>query len=120
MCYMMNRMRQWLGSGMAFLLNDALRLLKAHEAELRRRGVMHAAVFGSVARGQADPASDVDIVIELDPTRRLGLFEYAGLKLYIAGLFGVDSLNGPVDVVSRKSLKETFRDSILRDAVHAF
>ena len=105
---------------MPLLLNDALRLLKDHKAELRRRGVIHAAVFGSVARDQADAASDVDILIELDPTKRLGLFEYAGLKLYIAELFGVDRLDGPVDVVSRKSLKEAFRDSILQDAVHTF
>jgi uncharacterized protein len=94
--------------------------LKDHKAELRRRGVIHAAVFGSVARGQGDAASDLDILIELDPARRLGLFEYAGLKLYIAELFGVDNLDGPVDVVNRKSLKKAFRDSIMRDAVDAF
>ena len=38
--------------------------LQQHRAELEGRGVVHAAVFGSVARGQARPDSDVDILIE--------------------------------------------------------
>jgi predicted nucleotidyltransferase len=45
-------------------LAAALRILKDHEPELRRRGVVHAAVFGSVARGEANAVSDVDILIE--------------------------------------------------------
>lgn len=100
--------------------SDALRLLKDHEPELRRRGVAHAAVFGSVARGEADDASDVDVLIDLDPDRAISLFDYAAIKLYIAELFGVDSLDGPVDVVSRANLKERLRGSIVRDAIRAF
>ena len=105
---------------MAFPLPEVLRVLRAHEAELRRRGVAHAAVFGSVARGEARAASDVDVLIDLDPDRPIGLFDYAEIKLYIAGLFGVDTLDGPVDVVNRKTLKSGLREGILRDAVDAF
>jgi uncharacterized protein len=101
-------------------LAETLRILKDHEPELRRRGVAHAAVFGSVARGEASEASDVDILIDLDPERRIGLFDYAAIKLYIAGLFGISSLDGPVDIVSRANLKERLRGNILRDAVSAF
>ena len=72
-------------------------------------------VFGSVARGEARPDSDVDVLVELDPRQPIGLFEYARLKLHIAHLLG-----GGVDVVNRKTLKPLLRDSILRDAVNAF
>ncbi|MGU3666312.1 nucleotidyltransferase family protein [Methylobacterium sp. A49B] len=44
----------------------ALDILRANEAELRRRGVLHAALFGSVARGEAHAESDVDVMIEID------------------------------------------------------
>jgi predicted nucleotidyltransferase len=51
-------------------LKSVLEALKAHEAELRQLGVRHAAVFGSVARGQARPQSDIDVLVDLDPTSR--------------------------------------------------
>ena len=105
---------------MSISLAEALRILKDHEPELRRRGVSHAAVFGSVARGDACASSDVDILIDLDPTKPIGLFEYVAIKLYIAELFGADSLDGPVDVVSRTNLKSRLRGNILQDAIHAF
>jgi len=54
---------------------------------LRNRGERHAAIFGSLARGEARPDSDVDVLVEVDPAHRMVLFEYAGLTLYIAGLF---------------------------------
>jgi predicted nucleotidyltransferase len=105
---------------MAYSLAEALQILKAHEPELRRRGVTHAAVFGSVARGEAGQASDVDILIDLDPSKPIGLFDYAAIKLYIAELFGVDTLDGPIDIVNRKNLKPRLQGNILRDAIHAF
>jgi uncharacterized protein len=105
---------------MAYTLAETLQILKMHEPELRRRGVTHAAVFGSVARGEAGQASDVDILIDLDPSKPIGLFGYAAIKLYVAGLFGVDSLEGPIDIVSRANLKPRLRSNILRDEVGAF
>ncbi|MBI1790652.1 MAG: nucleotidyltransferase family protein [Acidobacteria bacterium] len=91
-----------------------LETLRTHEGELRRFGVAHAAVFGSVARGEARAGSDIDVLVELDQDRPMGIFEYARLKLYINEI-----LNGAGDVVNRRTLKP-LRDSILRDAVHAF
>src|SRR5712691_8193297 len=96
-------------------LDEALHTLRTHESELRRLGVSHAAVFGSVARGEARADSDVDVLVELDQDRPLGIFEYARLKIYINEI-----LNGAGDVVNRRTLKPLIRDSILRDAVHAF
>ena len=96
-------------------LNAVLETLRRHEEELHRMGLRHAAVFGSVARGEARPDSDIDVLVDLDPERSLGIFEYVRLKLYIGGLFG-----GASDVVNRKTLKPLLRDSILRDSVDAF
>ena len=58
--------------------------LRAHRAELERLGVIHAAVFGSVARGEAGPQSDIDIAIDMDYDVVGGLWEYAGLKREVA------------------------------------
>jgi predicted nucleotidyltransferase len=100
---------------MAARLHDVLDTLRTHEGELRRLGVSHAAVFGSVARGEAIAESDVDVLVELDETRPMGLFQYARLKLYIDGL-----LDGAGDVVNRRTLKPMLRENILRDAISAF
>jgi predicted nucleotidyltransferase len=100
---------------MPAVLPDVLSTLRAHEAELRSYGVCHASVFGSVARGDARPDSDIDVLVDLDPERPMGIFEYARLKLYMADLLG-----GSGDVVNRKTLKPLLRDAILRDTVDAF
>lgn len=75
----------------------------------------HAAIFGSVARGEAHADSDVDILVDLDKELPMGLFEYSRLKLHIAELLG-----NSADVVNRKTLKPLMKDSILHDAVDAF
>jgi len=96
-------------------LQNALETLRAHETDLRRLGVAHAAVFGSVARGEGRAESDIDVLVELDENRPMGIFEYARLKLYINELF-----DGPSDVVNRRTLKPLIEANILRDTVHAF
>jgi uncharacterized protein len=94
---------------------DAIAILVAHRDALRARGVCHAALFGSVARGEARPDSDLDILIDLDPDAKIGVFKYAGIRRYIAELFA-----DPVDVVERKSLKPHVRPSAEQDAIYAF
>ena len=89
--------------------------LRAHERELRHRGVLHAALFGSVARGEEKPDSDIDILIELEPEAPIGLFEYVGIEQYLG-----DVLQGPVDVANREGLKAFVRPSAERDAIYAF
>ena len=100
---------------MAATLDNVIETLRTHEGELRRFGVSHTAVFGSVARGEARAGSDVDVLVELDADRPIGIFEYARLRLYIDKI-----LNGVSHVVNRRTLKPLLRDSILRDAVYAF
>jgi uncharacterized protein len=94
---------------------DAIDMLRRHRDDLRAHGIIHAALFGSVARGEAGPESDIDILIELDPDLRLDIFAYAGLKRYVAELF-----EGRVDVVNKEALKPYLRQPVSADAVYAF
>lgn len=75
----------------------------------------HAALFGSRARGDDRSDSDTDIMIEIDPAARVTLFDYVGLKEYIASLF-----EGPVDVVNREGLKPYVRPAATAGAIYAF
>jgi predicted nucleotidyltransferase len=77
--------------------------------------VAHAALFGSRARGDDRADSDTDIMIEIDPAARIGVYDYVGLKEYIASLF-----DGPVDVVNREGLKPYVRPAATADAIYAF
>ena len=94
---------------------EAIDILVAHRDALRARGVRHAALFGSVARGEGRPDSDLDILIELEPDAELDLFAYVGLKRYITELF-----TGPVDVVDKDALKPHVRPPAESDAIYAF
>jgi uncharacterized protein len=94
---------------------DIIARLRENEAALRARGVTHAALFGSRARGDARADSDTDIMIEIDPEARIGVWDYVGIKDFIAGLF-----DGPVDVVNRKTMKAYVRSSVTADAIDAF
>jgi uncharacterized protein len=95
--------------------DDILQRLKDCEAGLRAHGVMHAALFGSTARNEQGPESDIDIMIELDPAARVTMFDYVGIKEYIEGLF-----SEPVDVVNRDGLKPAVRPQATADAIYAF
>ncbi len=97
------------------LLDEVLATLRAHEGELREQGVKHAAVFGSVARGEGGPDSDVDIMVSLDDQIVVSLLDYAE----VAGLIG-DLVGRQVDVADRDRLRDHVKPSALRDAVDAF
>ncbi len=94
---------------------DILDRLKENEGALRARGVTHAALFGSRARGDNRPDSDTDIMVEIDPNADISVYEYVGLKRYIATL-----LEGPVDVIDRDALRPHIRRPAESEAVYAF
>ena len=75
-----------------------------------RYGVARLMIFGSVARGTAEPSSDVDVLYELQRGRRLG-WEIVDLSDELSELFG-----RPVDLVSRAALHERLRAAVLAEA----
>ena len=88
---------------------------RAHQAELHRAGVRHAALFGSIAPGEGKRTSDIDILIELGPQAPIGPFEYVGITQYLTDLFP-----SRVEVANRSSLKPLVRANIERDPLYAF
>lgn len=93
----------------------AINILRSHEGELRKRGVRHAALFGSVARGDATAASDVDVMVVLDRETVRDVYDYVGVVHFIEDMFPV-----AVDVANRETLKERVRQNAERDAIDAF
>ena len=89
--------------------------LRENEAALRAQGVRHVALFGSRARGDNQPDSDIDILIEIAPDAPVGLFEYVAITQYLVDLFPVR-----VEVADRSTLKPLVRPSAEREAVYAF
>jgi uncharacterized protein len=93
---------------------NLLSLLDAKRDEIRdlaaRYGVTRVRLFGSAARGEAGPDSDLDFLIELEPGR--GLLDHAGFMLDLKDLLGVD-----VDVVTEGGLKPRYREQVLQEAV---
>lgn len=92
-----------------------LTILRAHEAELRAAGVRRLSLFGSVARGDEEPDSDVDLAVELDPAARIDLVSLIGLERRLGEMLGraVDLLPEPVE-------KPRLRANIERDRIRAF
>ena len=99
----------------AISLGAAIKRLSAHADDLRRRGIIRAAVFGSVVRGEAGIDSDIDILVDLDPNAKITLLDYVRLQSLLEEI-----LRFPVDMVNRKTLKPLLRDRILAEAVNAF
>jgi len=92
--------------------NEILKTLRAHRDELRQRfGVKSLAVFGSVARGEARPDSDVDILVEFEG--RATFDRYMGLKFFLEDLLG-----RRVDLVTRKALKPRLRPYVEQEAIY--
>jgi len=73
-------------------------------------GAYNVRIFGSVARGEADELSDIDILVEFEPGRTL--FDHAGLMLELGKVLGCK-----VDVVNQKGLKPRIKERVLKEAI---
>ena len=95
--------------------DDIIKRLKENEQRLRDLGVEHLHLYGSAARGEARPDSDVDLFFDRDHRVPLGLIELAGLKLFLTDLLGLE-----VDVGTRTGLHPFLRSDIERSAIQVF
>lgn len=89
---------------------EIIECLTAQKIQLETYGVSSLAVFGSVARGEERPNSDVDLLVEFSQTN--GIFEFIRLKTYLEELLG-----RPVDLVTPDALKPQLRERILRESI---
>jgi predicted nucleotidyltransferase len=81
------------------------------ESLCRRRGVLSLALFGSAARGELQPSSDVDLLIEFKPGVEVGLLEFQDIQSELETMFG-----RPVDLAGPAILRNPYRRrAILRD-----
>jgi predicted nucleotidyltransferase len=91
---------------------DALEMLRTHDASIRAFGVSGLTLFGSVARDDARPDSDVDILVEFE--RPVGYFALVRLGTYLEQILGCR-----VDLVTPGALTERLRERIRQEAVRA-
>ncbi|MFN8634137.1 MAG: nucleotidyltransferase family protein [Chloroflexota bacterium] len=91
---------------------EALRLLAEHRDELRAMGADSLSLFGSVARDEARPDSDVDVLIEFG--RPLDLFDLGRIQVRLEEILGQR-----VDLVMPDSLRPRLRARVLDEAVRA-
>ncbi|WP_029032799.1 nucleotidyltransferase family protein [Salinarimonas rosea] len=89
--------------------------LSRHADAVKARGASALWLFGSVARGDARPDSDIDLFLDYDHDSRFSLFDLVGIKLYLE-----EALQRPVDVTTRDSLHPRLRGEIERNAVQVF
>jgi hypothetical protein len=95
------------------MIQQGTRLSERREEVLRlaaKYGARHVRVFGSVARGEADAASDIDFLVEMEPGR--SLLDLGGLQAELEIL-----MDRPVDVVTEKGLKRRIRARVLAEAL---
>jgi predicted nucleotidyltransferase len=88
-----------MGASTTLTAEQVIATLRDHAAELRQAGIRDVGLFGSLARGEASPASDGDLVVELDPAARIGMIRLAGTERRLAKILGcaVDLLPEPIE-----------------------
>ncbi len=104
-------MRTWWAMDKSFVIAK----LREHEGELKAAGIVHLRIFGSVARGEASAASDVDLLADFDKSKRLTLVKVGSLQSRLTDLLGVN-----VDLSSAEWMREPVKSRALREAVLAF
>ncbi|MFV0340886.1 MAG: nucleotidyltransferase family protein [Parachlamydiaceae bacterium] len=95
------------------LYKEVKQILQNHKGSLLKLGVITLAIFGSTAKNQSNPKSDVDILVDFDATK--GLFGFIDLKDYLESI-----LRCEVDLVSRDALHPALKERILNEAKNIF
>ena len=89
--------------------------LREHAPELQAAGLLHVRVYGSTARGENSPGSDVDLLVEFDPDKRQTLVSVGSLQSRLSEL-----LHAQVDLSAAEWMREPVRTQAIKEAVLAF
>ena len=95
--------------------DEVVAALRAHEPELRASGIVRLSLFGSMARDEARPDSDIDLLASFDEARQLSLLDMIRIENRLADLLGC-----PVDLIEEGTLRPRARRNASREAVRAF
>ncbi len=95
--------------------NRILEILRSHAPELQAAGLAHLRLFGSVARGEAKPHSDIDLMADFAPDARISLLAFSGFKVRLEDILGTE-----IDLSCTDWMKEPIRNRALREAVSVF
>ncbi len=95
--------------------DEVIAKLREHEPELRAAGVVRLSLFGSTARNEAKPESDIDLLAAFDDAQSLSLLDMIGIENRLADLLG-----GPVDLIEEGTLRPRASQSVSREVVRAF
>lgn len=94
---------------------ETISKLKAQEADLRKAGLSALYVFGSVARGENGPMSDIDLACDINAEAKIGLFEFAGIMIRLE-----EYLDIKVDLVTLGAMRPRIRARAEKDMVQVF
>jgi hypothetical protein len=95
--------------------DQVIATLRQHEPELKAAGVVRLSIFGSTARGDHRPDSDIDLLAAFDESMRISRLDVAGLEIRLGELLGQK-----VDRVEEGTLKPRVPKNVEADAVRAF
>ena len=93
--------------------NDIAKLSQQHHL-IKKYQVKTISLFGSLARDEAGPGSDIDLLVEFEPTAGVGLFEFARLRRELSQLLGCE-----IDLATPDSLRKTMKSEIMKEAIRA-
>ncbi|MGK9050379.1 nucleotidyltransferase family protein [Xaviernesmea oryzae] len=95
--------------------HEAIEKLKRQADAIKALGATSLYLFGSVARDEAGPSSDLDLFIDYDLEKKFSLVDLAGIKLFLE-----DELHLPVDITTRDSLHPILKDGIENSAFQIY
>ena len=93
---------------------SVIRKLSQQHLLMKSYKVKAISLFGSLARDEAGSDSDIDLLVEFEPTANIGLFEYARLRRELSQILGCE-----VDLATPDSLHKSMKSGILKEAIRA-